>query len=94
MAAPYDPSAPARHLMAAAPLIMQRKHWSKSERDRVELVELARGWRVDVIGEEDGKPVRRASAHERHRKYAEMLAADFATVTGFEIRRVLRRVAA
>lgn len=93
MAAPYDPTALARPLMAAAPLILQRKHWAKSGRDRVEIVQLARGWRVDLIGEEAGKRVRRASNHEAEREHAETLAGDFATVTGFEIRRVLRSAA-
>lgn len=86
----YDSAAPARHLRTAAPLILERKHWSKSERDRVEIVELANGWRIDVIGEEGGQPVRRATAHEQELEHAETLATDFASVTGFPIARVMR----
>jgi hypothetical protein len=87
----FDPEEPARHLRAAAPLILARKDWTPSPDDRIEIVELASGWRVDVLGCENGKPLRRVTNREPTLQAAMTLANDFAHVTGFAIKPVIRR---
>lgn len=71
----FDPETPARHLREAAALILARRNWQTSPNDRIEIVTLAHAFRIDVLGEEDGKPVRHATFAETTSKDAVDLAA-------------------
>lgn len=92
MMPPIRPAARAKHLQQAAMLILARRTWKPSPDDRIEIVELPRGWRIDVLASDDGKPKRHATFHEEMPENAVHLADSIRTVTDFPIR-VIRRKA-
>lgn len=88
---PFDHTSPAHHLEAVAHLILERPTWTPSPEDKLVLVELARGFRIDILGSENGKPVRRKSYHETTRELAIQLVASLALVSGFPFAAVGRQ---
>jgi len=66
-------------------LILARRNWTASAADRIQIVELRRGFRVDVLGEEGGKPLRYATFHERKPEGAVRLAGTIRDALQFPI---------
>lgn len=79
------PGETGRHFEQAAMLILARRNWKASPQDRIQIVELRRGCRVDVVGSEGGKPVRYATYHEQRPEGAVRLADTIRSVLKFPV---------
>lgn len=80
-----DPTTPARHLREAAMLILARRGWQTSPNDRIEIITLRHAFRVDVLGEENGRPVCHATFAEETPKAAVDLAGAIHHALGWPI---------
>lgn len=71
-----------RHFEQAALLILERRNWQTSPNDRIEIITLRHSFRVDVLGEIDGKPVRHATFSETTSAAAIELASTIRQALG------------